>query len=89
MFFTKGVLKNVPKFTEKYKVADLRPAILFKKIFLQKCLSLNFEKILKATVFRTPPMTPHLNATVQHSAHLYWIYMNNFEDAHAWWDAKA
>ena len=59
----KGVLRNFAKFTEKHlcqslffnKVADLRPATLFKKRFWRRYFPVNFAKFL-----RTPFLTKHL-----------------------------
>ena len=63
VFCKKGLLKNFAKFTGKHlcqnlffnKVADLRPATLFKKRFWHRCFPVNFAKFLRNTNFyRTP-----------------------------------
>ena len=66
MFFKKGVLRNLTKFTGKHlckslffnKVAGLRPAALLKKRLWHRCFPVNFAKFL-----RTPFFTEHLHAT--------------------------
>ena len=56
MFYAKGVLRNFTKFTENHlrqslffnKVADLKPATLFKNRFWHRCFHVNFVKFLRA-----------------------------------------
>ena len=56
MFYAKGVLRNFTKFTKKHrhqslffnKVADLKPATLFKNRFWHRCFHVNFVKFLRA-----------------------------------------
>ena len=63
VFCTKGVLKNFAKFIRKHlcqslffnKVADLRPATLFKKRLWHRHFPVDFGKFL-----RTPIFTEHL-----------------------------
>ena len=61
----KSALENFSKFTGKrlcrsplfYKVADLRPATIFKNILRHRCFSMSFEKIFRNTFsYRTPPL---------------------------------
>ena len=55
LFYKKGVLKNFTKFPGKYlcqdlffdKVADLKPATLFKKIPRHRCFPVNFASFLR------------------------------------------
>ena len=64
VFCKKGALKNFAKFTGKHlfqslffftKVADLRPATLFKKRLWHRCFPVNFEKFLRTLFFYTTP----------------------------------
>ena len=59
LFCKKGFLKNFAKFTGKHvcqslffnRVADLRPATLFKKRLWYRRFSVNFAKFLKTPIF--------------------------------------
>ena len=60
VFYKKGVLKNFAKSTGKHlpqsfffnKVADLRPATLFKKRLWQKYFPMNFSKPLRTPILK-------------------------------------
>ena len=60
VFYKKGVLKNVAKFTGKQpsqslfftKVAGLRPATLFKKRLWHRCFPVNFAKFVRTSFFQ-------------------------------------
>ena len=63
VFYKKGVLRNIAKFTGKHpfqslffnKVAGLMPANLLKKRLCYRCFPVNFAKFLKTSFHRTPP----------------------------------
>ena len=70
MFCKEGVLRNFTKFIRKHlchslvsnKVADLRPATLFKKSFWHRCFPVNFVKFLRTTFCME---------------HLWWLLLNH------------